>query len=74
MSYHRSDDYPDTPVYPSLPGHDPLVSAYPRTGWSPAEVTVECSCGWCFESQESIGGGVEPWGDAWDTHLEEVEA
>ena len=71
MTYHPHDDLPDDP--PSLPGHDPVVRSWGRIGLSPAEVTVTCSCGWVFESQESIGGGVEPWGDAWDEHLAEVD-
>ena len=75
MTYHPHDDLPDDPVYPSLPGHEPDVRPFPRIGFSPAEVTVTCSCGgWSFESQESAGGGVEPWGNAWAEHLEEVAA
>ena len=71
MSYHPLDDLPDDP--PSLPGHEPDERPFPQIGLSPAEVTVTCSCGgWSFASQESVGGGVEPWGDAWDDHLEEV--
>ena len=74
MSYHPHDDLPDDPVYPSLPGHEPDVRPFPRIGLSPAEVTVTCSCGgWSFESQESAGGGVEPWGEHFEDHLTAVQ-
>lgn len=56
--------------------HDPIVEAYPGTRWQPAEVTVQCTaddCDWEFFSQESAGGGVEPWGDDWDEHVAVVE-
>lgn len=56
--------------------HEPIVIGYPGTQFTPAEVTVTCDhpdCDWDFFSQESIGGGVEAWGDAWDEHIEEIE-
>jgi len=72
MSFHPHDDLPDPPR--SVPGHDPMVVRYDRTETDPAEVSVSCLCGWEFESQESAGGGVEPWGAAWDEHLVEIAA
>lgn len=55
--------------------HVPLVDHRPRTATDPAETTVECTCGhWRFESIESIAGGLEAWGDAWDEHLIDMEA
>lgn len=51
--------------------HLPLVEAYPRTSITPAEVTVTCTCGWEWFSQESAGGGLEAWGPAYEAHIEE---
>ena len=74
MTYDPSDDYPETLDYPSLPSHEPDVRPFPRIGFSPAEVTVTCSCGlWDFTSQESISGGVEPWGEYFEDHLTAVK-
>lgn len=74
MSYDPSDDYPDTPVYPSLPGHDLTVSGTPGTRLEPGDVYASCSCGyWDFTSVESIGGGVEDPLPYWEDHLTGVE-
>lgn len=74
MTYHPSDDYPDAPVYPSLPGHDLDVQGTPGTRWEPGSVDARCSCGgWDFTSTESIGGPVEdpvPW---FEDHLSAVQ-
>lgn len=56
--------------------HEPMVESYGR-GYSPptpAELTVTCTCGeWEFFSQESAGGGLEAWGDDFQTHVERAE-
>lgn len=54
--------------------HAPFVRSWPRTSTTPAEIAVSCICGrWSFDSQESISGGIEPWGDSWEAHVAEVE-
>ena len=54
--------------------HEPIVDHWPRTETTPAELAVTCVCGgWEFTSQESIGGGVEPYGAAFEEHVEEME-
>lgn len=54
--------------------HDPIVEPLPRIGLSPAELTVTCTgCDWRFESQESISGGVEPWGEYFEDHVAAVQ-
>ena len=75
MTYHPSDDYPDTPEYPSLPGHDLEVDGTPGTRLEPGSLDARCSCGhWDFTSTESIGGPVEDPLPYWEAHLEEVAA
>lgn len=45
----------------------------PRTEMTPAESWAVCCCGWEFTSIESAGGGVEPWGAAFEQHVEETD-
>lgn len=53
--------------------HEPIEQAYPGTRWQPGEVTVTCTgCDWEFFSQESAGGGLESWGDAFEAHIDEA--
>lgn len=52
--------------------HEPMVEHYPRTLEQPAELTVTCTCGWDWFSQEGAGGGLESWGDAFEAHTDEA--
>lgn len=74
MSYDPSDDFPDSPVFPSLPGHEIDVDGTRGTRWEPGDVYARCSCGdWDFTSVESAGGPVEdpvPW---FEDHLTAVQ-
>ena len=53
--------------------HEPYAQYWPRTETTPAEVFVQCVCGdYEFTSQESAGGGVESWGDDYQSHVDEA--
>lgn len=74
MSYDPSGDFPDVPVFPSLPGHELEVDGSRGTRFEPGSLDARCSCGlWDFTSTESIGGPVEdpvPW---FEDHLSAVQ-
>lgn len=53
--------------------HEIIDTQYwPRTNTTPAEGYAQCACGWEYTSIESIGGGVEPYGTAFEEHVEET--
>lgn len=54
--------------------HAPMVRHWPGDRYEPAEICVQCTCGrWSFDSQASISGGIEPWGEDYAQHLAEVD-
>lgn len=74
MTYDPSDDFPDSPLYPSLPGHELEVGGSRGTRWEPGEVYARCTCGgWDFTSQESAGGPVEAPLPYFEDHLTAVQ-